>query len=299
MGYFVDIKMMDTKTVMSQVQEFQVILNEIQVERMVLSEDFQVATIIEKLPPGWKDFKNYLKHERKEMSMEDLIVRLHIEEDNRRSKKRRLTPVEAKENIVEHGQSSKKNKFVKWSKLEPKGGVSKKPKLKVGHKSVDCKQPKKKKNEANIVDNITQEVADISLFAVVSKVNMVGSNPREWWIDIGATRHVYSNREMFITFELVLDGESLFMGNLATLAIEGRGNVILKMASGKEPILKNILYVSEIQRKNLVSGLLLNKHGFCMVFESNTIVLTKSGFLLGRDMNVGDVQIKYNKTQNE
>ena len=55
--YFLDFKIVDSKTVMSQI-----ILHEIQAERMVLSEDFQVATIIEKLPPGWKDFKNYLKH---------------------------------------------------------------------------------------------------------------------------------------------------------------------------------------------------------------------------------------------
>ena len=54
---------------------------------MVLSEDFQVVTVIEKLPPGWKDFKNYLKHKQKEMSVEDLIVRLRIEEDNKKSKK--------------------------------------------------------------------------------------------------------------------------------------------------------------------------------------------------------------------
>ena len=54
----------------------------------MLSEAFQVATIIEKLPPAWKDFKNYLKHRRKEMSNEDLIIRLHIEECNKGSKKK-------------------------------------------------------------------------------------------------------------------------------------------------------------------------------------------------------------------
>ncbi|WP_265645613.1 hypothetical protein, partial [Escherichia coli] len=59
-------------------------------EGMELSESFQVACIIEKLPPAWKDFKNYLKHKRKEMSIEDIIVRLRIEEDNRRSEKRGL-----------------------------------------------------------------------------------------------------------------------------------------------------------------------------------------------------------------
>ncbi|GJT47457.1 hypothetical protein Tco_0956172 [Tanacetum coccineum] len=49
---------------------------------MTLSETFQVAAIIEKLPPSWVEFKNYLKHKRKEMSVEDLVVRLGIEEDN-------------------------------------------------------------------------------------------------------------------------------------------------------------------------------------------------------------------------
>ena len=52
---------------------------------MSVSESFQVATIIEKLPPSWKDFKNYLKYKHKEMRLEDLIVRLRIEEENRSS----------------------------------------------------------------------------------------------------------------------------------------------------------------------------------------------------------------------
>ena len=49
---------------------------------------FQVAAIIEKLPPLWKDFKNYLKHKRKEMTVEDLIVGLRIKEDNKAAEKR-------------------------------------------------------------------------------------------------------------------------------------------------------------------------------------------------------------------
>ena len=45
---------------------------------LIVNDAFQVAAIIEKLPPMWKDFKNYLKHKRKEMTVEDLIVRLRI-----------------------------------------------------------------------------------------------------------------------------------------------------------------------------------------------------------------------------
>ena len=47
---------------------------------MILPETFQVVTIMEKLSPAWRDFKNYLKHKRKELKLEDL--RLRIEEDN-------------------------------------------------------------------------------------------------------------------------------------------------------------------------------------------------------------------------
>ena len=61
-GKFLDYKMLDSKTVINQVQDLQVILHDIHAERMSLSESFQVATIIEKLPPIWKVFKNYLKH---------------------------------------------------------------------------------------------------------------------------------------------------------------------------------------------------------------------------------------------
>nr|GEV03892.1 hypothetical protein [Tanacetum cinerariifolium] len=40
-----------------------------------------IDAIIEKLPSSWVEFKNYLKHKRKEMSVEDMVIRLRIEED--------------------------------------------------------------------------------------------------------------------------------------------------------------------------------------------------------------------------
>uniref|UniRef100_A0A1U7VI37 Uncharacterized protein LOC104217448 n=1 Tax=Nicotiana sylvestris TaxID=4096 RepID=A0A1U7VI37_NICSY len=85
---FLDYKMIDNKSVIIQVQELQVIIHDLLAEGLVINEAFQVAIIIEKLPPLWKEFKNYLKHERKEMSVEDLIVRLRIEEDNKAAERR-------------------------------------------------------------------------------------------------------------------------------------------------------------------------------------------------------------------
>ena len=65
--------------------------------------------MIEKLLHGWKDFKNYLKYKRKEMSMEDLIVILRIEEDNRGSEKK-INVATKKANMVEHAKSFKAKK---------------------------------------------------------------------------------------------------------------------------------------------------------------------------------------------
>ncbi|GJQ95331.1 putative reverse transcriptase domain-containing protein [Tanacetum coccineum] len=50
---FLDYKMVDSKNVISQVQDLQILLHDIHAEGMTLSETFQVAAIIEKLPPSW------------------------------------------------------------------------------------------------------------------------------------------------------------------------------------------------------------------------------------------------------
>ena len=55
---------------------------------------------------------------------------------------------------------------------------------------------------------------------------------------------------------------------------------MLKMTSGKELALNDVLYVPDI-RKNLVFGSLLNKHGFRLVIESNKVILSKSAMFVG------------------
>ena len=80
----------------------------------------------------------------------------------------------------------------------------------------------------------------------------------------------------FSTFEPTETGEKVYKGNSVTSEIIGQGKVVLKMTSRNELTLTDVLYVSEI-RKNLVSGSLLNNHGFKLVFESNKFVLSKSG----------------------
>ncbi|XP_022870066.1 uncharacterized protein LOC111389376 [Olea europaea var. sylvestris] len=143
-GKFLDYKMVDSKIVIIRVQEIQVLLHDIHVEKMELSESFQVTAIIEKLPPMWRDFKNYLKHKRKEMNLEELIVRLRIEEDNRKTERRLVDQDGA--NFVEM-EPNAINKKQKAPNYVPRRDNSKKAKKfkgncyncgKVGHHSSEC-----------------------------------------------------------------------------------------------------------------------------------------------------------------
>ena len=181
---------MDSKTIISQVQELQLILPEIETGSMILLETFKVATIVEKLPLAWRDFKNYLKH--KELKLEDLIVRLRIEEDNRKFEKRsNKNSYESKTNVIEDskGKASaskglKRKKTAQEYKDKDLEGKNKRLKgtyyicNKERHKANEYySHPKKNKKDhpqANLSDH-----ASPSLSAVVSEVNLTTNN-KDW-----------------------------------------------------------------------------------------------------------------------
>nr|GEU80162.1 Pol polyprotein [Tanacetum cinerariifolium] len=126
--------------------------------------------------------------------------------------------------------------------------------------------------------------------ATISEVNQAGLNTKEWCIDTSATRQVCLDKSLFSSLKEINNGENIFMGNSITTNIKGKGDVILKWTSEKDLKLKNVLYVLGI-RRNLVSGWLLNKHGFCFVFQCNTFELTKNKMVVVESSNVWHGQL--------
>ncbi|XP_070675690.1 uncharacterized protein [Malus domestica] len=110
-GKFLDYKMVYSKSIVFENEDLQKIIHDIHVEGMVINESFQVVSFIEKLPSSWNEFKNYLKHKRKEMTLDDLIVRLRIEKNDRKNEKGLVSSMEAKENVVEGSSSKQRPKF--------------------------------------------------------------------------------------------------------------------------------------------------------------------------------------------
>ncbi|KAL0333150.1 UNVERIFIED_CONTAM: hypothetical protein Scaly_2216500 [Sesamum calycinum] len=107
-------------------------------------------------------FQNYLTHKRKEMGLDDLIVRLRIEGDNRLSEmKSGKLQIEAKANLMEQNGNTSSTK--------------------------------------EKVSSVPIDLGELNLSVVVFEANFV-DNTREWWIDTGATCHICSDKEMFSTY---------------------------------------------------------------------------------------------------
>lgn len=76
---FLDFKMVGSKPIMDQVEALELLCHEFFVERISICEIFMTLFFIEKLPLTWLTFKNYLKHKKKPMSFEEVIMRLQME----------------------------------------------------------------------------------------------------------------------------------------------------------------------------------------------------------------------------
>ena len=89
-----------------------------------------------------------------------------------------------------------------------------------------------------------------------------------------------------------------------TSRVVGIGKVVLKMTSGKELILIDVLHVPDIF-KNLVFGSMLSKNGFKLVFKSDKFVFMKNGMYVGKGymtnglfkMNVMTVKRDFNNNK--
>ncbi|CAA7036276.1 unnamed protein product [Microthlaspi erraticum] len=221
---------------------------------MKICETFTVNCFIEKLPPGWADFKNYLAFKQKALTLANLVSRLQNESLKREKAETSPSPPIPKEEIwILREVQSLWQGWTSRSRLSQQGQGEKPSQLDRGSDMV----------------------------AVVTEANMVEENPALWWYDTGATTHICIDRQMFSTYQKSKGDDRLLMGNVSHSKIEGTGKVVLKMTSGRELTLNNVKHVPDM-RKNLISGTLMSKHGFAINFESDQLILRKHGVFIGK-----------------
>ncbi|KAK3012923.1 hypothetical protein RJ639_009680 [Escallonia herrerae] len=79
--------MVDGRSVMEQFNEIKSILDRYSQHKLALDEFIVVTSIIDKLPPSWKNFRNSLKHRKEDINLDELGTHLRIEEDLRKEEK--------------------------------------------------------------------------------------------------------------------------------------------------------------------------------------------------------------------
>jgi transposase InsO family protein len=223
----------------------------------------------------------------------DLIKKLQVHENSKKMVTKTEAQGEAKANLMERGGPSNAKKRKRPSGNDKgKKPAAAKPKFtgncyncgKPNHKANECRNPKredkgdkgKKKDSANMAE---KEVTDMDMCAMVFEANVVDKS-KDRFVDTGATCHVCADKSAFSTYTPV-EGRKLHMGNSASSEVAGTGIVVLKLTSGRELKLKDVLHVPDI-RKNLISDSLLVSNQFRIVFESDKVVLSKFGKYLGK-----------------
>jgi hypothetical protein len=269
MENFHDFKMTKDLPMVQQAHEIQCIAKELELLKCALPEKFVAGCIISKLPPSWRNFAKTLKHKRQDISVENPIASLDVEEKARAKDTTEKGQGHTTTNFVHKGKPSGNNKGnFKPSFNKPIKTTTFKKKKKPnrdksdltcftcgepGHFSKDCpNRADRIGKKAKTVNVMTAGSTDGygNLFTVLSVFQSPSS-----WIDMGANVHVCADISMFTSYQAARDS-SVLMGNRSYASVRGVGTVDLKFTSGKIVQLRNMQHVRSMN-KNLVSGSLL------------------------------------------
>ncbi|KAG5631850.1 hypothetical protein H5410_003567 [Solanum commersonii] len=114
---YMEFEMVDDKSITEQ--EFQLRGNKISTSRIDLDENFHVGAIVSKLPPSWKEYKSKLLHKKEDLTLEQLLHHLQIEQEPLYRDNNILKEPIMKAHVVEEKSIKKEptnNKFLKAKK---------------------------------------------------------------------------------------------------------------------------------------------------------------------------------------
>nr|GEY63909.1 zinc finger, CCHC-type [Tanacetum cinerariifolium] len=199
---FNNYNMVDSRPVMEQYNELFRILGQYTQHGLKMDESISVSSIIDKLPPSWKDFKHTLKREVGGLSV-------NLTKEGGKNKHRKQNKGKKRSNDNNSGsRSNKKPKLECW-----KCG-------KTGHFKRDCRSDKKNnvnsggsgKGSKDQSHDQGQNLVPIwnrfikYSISLISEAFYVQVDAIAWWIDSGVITHVCKDRCWFKTYEPVEDG---------------------------------------------------------------------------------------------
>nr|GEV87443.1 zinc finger, CCHC-type [Tanacetum cinerariifolium] len=222
---FNNYKMVDSRPVMEHYNELLRILGQYTQHGLKMNESISVSSIIDKLPPSWKDCKHTLKHGKDDLSLVQLGSHLRIEEslraqDSDKGKGKEVGPFV---NMTEEGGKNKHHEQNKGNKRSNENNSGLFPTRNQSWNVESVVRLVTSKGIAEVVKRTTQ--------MLVVRERGLRTNPKTkvdamaWWIDFGAITHVCKDRCWFKTYEPVEDGSVLYMSDDHFAPVHGKGSV--------------------------------------------------------------------------
>ncbi|KAK4383081.1 hypothetical protein Sango_2811900 [Sesamum angolense] len=107
-GKWLQFQIVDGKSILDQVHEYENLVADVLSEDMKMCEILQANVLLEKFPPSWNDYRNHLKHKKRDLMLQELISHMRTEEANRlKDKEISNSSFSIKAKLVEHSESSK------------------------------------------------------------------------------------------------------------------------------------------------------------------------------------------------
>ncbi|XP_070010770.1 uncharacterized protein [Nicotiana sylvestris] len=82
-GKWIKFQMVNHKPIMEHVHEYENMTAAVLNEGMDMCKILQANVLLEKFPPSWSDYRNQLKHKKKNLTLQELISHMRTKEANR------------------------------------------------------------------------------------------------------------------------------------------------------------------------------------------------------------------------
>ena len=81
-GKWLQFQITDEKPLTEQVHTYENLCVEVLAEGMKMCEILQANVLIKKIPPSWSDYRNHLKHKKKDLTLQESISHMRTKETN-------------------------------------------------------------------------------------------------------------------------------------------------------------------------------------------------------------------------
>ena len=236
---------------------------------IIIPESFLVHFLMQTLPPSYEAFKIAYNSHKDIWSISELMTQCVQEEERQRSKGKEV-------NMVNMSITPSTNSYKKSKRQDKKLGVksnTKKVKCffckKAGHLKKDCVKRKEWFQKKGIYTLVT-----------CNESHLASVPNNSWWIDSGATVHISTTLQGFLSRRLPSESERFVVsGNRQRSHVKAVGDFKISL-DNEDLILKNCFYVSSFQR-NLISVSRLVKDNCSVLFNASGMSLFWGNTIVG------------------